>query len=892
MGEITEITKGVQVVSEEGSTIHEDSLLRAIGHTISRRDFLVRTTGAVGVIAIAKYLAAASGRLAAAQSFDCVSPQNLIQFENCRPGTDSWVLANPATDREIEGYASLTSVNIGGQIDLYVNVKSPATDPQYDLEIFRMGYYGGPGGRSIRGPITRDSIAQPMPEMDPQFATFDCNWTDPYQLTIPTDWVSGVCLVKLTARISGKQSYIIFVVRDDNRESDFLFQSSVTTYQAYNNWPGSPNGKSLYGWSSSGNGPSIKASFNRPYAITALPNTEEGVMQGPNLDARFGVGAGEFLTTLNHKDFTTMRGQEYNMVRFLEKEGYDVTYATNIDTHQSSALLKRHRGFFSVGHDEYWTMEMRDNVEAARDNVEATRDNGVNLAFFSANTAYWQIRLEPSRGIADRIVVEYRGGNDYSDIPMPDPNQHDPDPIKRKKTTVLFRDLIVGRPEDELLGVRFECVTRASHTRPFWADVVIEKDSTWVTVDTGLQTGSRLSGLAGYEVDQMCSNPCQIREGETLDCGTPPGGLTLIARSPLPDWPGRTSDMTVYTAESGAIVFAAGTIQWSWGLDDYNADAFVPRVPPLSNTAAQKITHNVLERFRSYDRVDVFARGLDNAMWHKGLQGGRWGDWHSLGGGFRSGPATSSWGVNRLHVFALGLDLQVFYSYWDGVRWSDWQPLGAPSVGLASDFDPAAVSRGPGRIDLFARGNDRAIWHKKFDGGVWQAWQSLGGGFNSGPATASRDVNRLYVFALGLDNALWNNFWDGTAWSDWQRLGTPPTGELTSHPAAVSWDSNRIDVFIRGRDNASNTVIWRKVFDGVWQGWEAIEIPAVGLPADLSSGPAVSSYAKNRLDLFVKGADKALWRRKWDGSDWQEEWESLGGGFESDSAAVSWYGRR
>ncbi len=442
---------------------------------------------------------------------------------------------------------------------------------------------------------------------------------------------------------------------------------------------------------------------------------------------------------------------------------------------------------------------------------------------------------------------------------------------------------------NELLGVRFECGTPTSPTPPFvaGADVVIENASTWVTADTGLQTGYRLSGLAGYEIDQMCSPDgiCQLIPGS---CGTPPAGLTRIAHSQVPT--GRFSDMAMYTHPSGAIVFAAGTIQWSWGLDDYNADATAQPVPPLSNVAAQQLTHNVLERFRSYDRVDVFARGLDNAIWHKGLQGGRWGDWQSLGGGFRSGPATSSWDVNRLHVFALGLDLQVFYSYWDGIQWSDWQPLGAPPVGLASDFDPAAVSWGPGRIDLFARGNNRAIWHKKFADGAWQEWQSLGGGFNSGPATSSVGVNQLHVFALGLDNALWNNYWNGTAWSDWQRLGTPE-GELTSHPAAVSWNFDRIDVFIRGRDSASNTVIWHKVWDGNWQGWEAIGVPAAGLPADLSSGPAVSSYAKNRLDLFVKGADRALWRRKWNGSAWKD-WESLGGGFESDSAAVSWYGRR
>src|SRR5919108_408369 len=94
----------------------------------------------------------------------------------------------------------------------------------------------------------------------------ECRWANGYTLTIPnnpldaTDWASGVYLAKLTAGTSGKQSYIIFVVRDDARRSDYLFQSSVTTFQAYNNW----GGKSLYSYNSP-SGRAQKVSFNRPY---------------------------------------------------------------------------------------------------------------------------------------------------------------------------------------------------------------------------------------------------------------------------------------------------------------------------------------------------------------------------------------------------------------------------------------------------------------------------------------------------------------------------------------------------------------------------------------------------------------------------------------------------
>jgi len=128
-------------------------------------------------------------------------------------------------------------VQRGGQIKLFVS----ATEPFYIVDIYRMGWYGGMGARLIVGGIRRSGNRQPIPTPDTDTGLIECDWTDPYVVTTSNphdenDWVSGVYLAKLTAGISGRQSYIIFVVRDDERLSDYLFQSSVTTFQAYNNW--------------------------------------------------------------------------------------------------------------------------------------------------------------------------------------------------------------------------------------------------------------------------------------------------------------------------------------------------------------------------------------------------------------------------------------------------------------------------------------------------------------------------------------------------------------------------------------------------------------------------------------------------------------------------------
>src|SRR5205807_633196 len=140
----------------------------------------------------------------------------------------------------------------------------------------------------------------------------ECNWTSSYHLTIPTDWVSGVYLAKLSLSSPAAESYIVFVVRDDSRNSDVLVQASFATYQAYNEWGGS----SLY--TRSGDAKTgYKVSFNRPFWRN--------------------FGAGDFVS-LNGNP-----GCEILLVRWLERQGYDVTYATDIDTHENPSLLLSHK---------------------------------------------------------------------------------------------------------------------------------------------------------------------------------------------------------------------------------------------------------------------------------------------------------------------------------------------------------------------------------------------------------------------------------------------------------------------------------------------------------------------------------------------------------------------
>ena len=100
-------------------------------------------------------------------------------------------------------------------------------------------------------------------------------------------------------------------------------QMPFNTFQAYNNW----GGKSLYIWNSTNSIAAVNVSFNRPYAF------------GNQANSASGVGAGEFLTNVQPSTEGMPAGVPYNMVRFLEREGYDVAYITDVDAHENANLL-------------------------------------------------------------------------------------------------------------------------------------------------------------------------------------------------------------------------------------------------------------------------------------------------------------------------------------------------------------------------------------------------------------------------------------------------------------------------------------------------------------------------------------------------------------------------
>ncbi len=462
---------------------------------------------------------------------------NAIVLENQKTGTTAWKITSRSTV-EIAGYAAATSVNKGESLPIKVSLGQAGN---YTLDVYRLGYYGGAGGRLITSSGTLRGANQAIPVEKPGTRLVECNWSTSYTLQIGDDWTSGLYLGNLTDQKTGKQAQFWFVVRDDNGTSDILFQSSFTTFLAYNTFGGS----SLYSFNSPGGQRAYKVSFDRPFIQPATFSP----------------------TATGSGDFNNILRWEYNMVRWLESQGYDVSYLTNVDIHSNPSLLSEHRLFLSVGHDEYWSLEQRNALEQAR-------DTGLSLCFFSANTAYWRVRFEnSSTGVPNRVMACYKDAWPQDPVSANNPSA----------ATNKFRSSQNNRPENALLGVMYVGDTNAIYGG---GDFVVTNSTDPYYANTGLQNGDRLSRLVGFEWDTVINN------------GASPSGLVvlsqadqLVADGKDTDVPSGTNPVSSsavrYTAASGAQVFATGAIQWMWGLD--SADVPSPR----EDARAQQIAVNV-----------------------------------------------------------------------------------------------------------------------------------------------------------------------------------------------------------------------------------------------------------------------------------------------------------
>jgi hypothetical protein len=492
---------------------------------------------------------------------------NPIPAENAQTGSDKWELVTflneiPAKEtlgeQEVVGYASDDSVAPGSTITFNVSV-SP-TRPLDKIEIYRLGFYGNKSGRLMTTlPVPpANTPNQPQCPLDSTTGRYECAWGGASALgfTVPTTWTTGVYIAKLYSTDPAKSapntftSHVTFVVSDPARKADILFVVPTLSHAAYNNYPFDTvnnTGKGLFDFPESrgantvsGNARAVKVSLDRPDILSYMSGFSLG-----NSDQAY----------------------DLHTVRWLERNGYNVNYATDIDVHENPQLLKQHSVVIVGSRAEYWTKELFDAFEQAR-------DAGVHLAFIGGANGYWQVRLEPnSAGKPNRTVVGYKSA--ALDTAAPSGAQ----------TTVRFRDTPVNRPEQTLVGVMQTYQLNATTTPlNYLAGYTVTNASHWAYAGLGLNTGDVITNIVGTTVDNL-------HLSRTKPVST---SYELIAISPFG---AELHNSSIYTAPSGAMVWASGSLAWAWGLDrvDFRPSPDFDFVKP----AVQRVTKNVLDRMSS-----------------------------------------------------------------------------------------------------------------------------------------------------------------------------------------------------------------------------------------------------------------------------------------------------
>ncbi len=439
----------------------------------------------------------------------------------------------------VEGYASQLSYAPGEEVALCVST----TAAKYAVEIARVG-----AKRDVV--LTKKDIEGKEYRTPDECSSHGCGWPASFKFKIPADWKSGYYSVSLSAEDRGGQfvqrgrrtaaSECFFVVRaaEPGKTSKILLQLCTNTYNAYNNW----GGHCLYAFNARNKLQGHRVSFDRPPA-------------------------------------SQYDRWEQAFVAWAESNGYALEYAVNSDLEFRPQLLQAYKLVLSVGHDEYWSAPMRDNLEAFI-------AKGGNVCFFSGNTCCWQVRSEDN----GRALTCWKQW--YNNDPV-----FQTDDLRTLST--LWGHHLVQRPENQLTGVGFLWGGYHRSHGQFMdgpAAFTVHRPDHWIFAGTELKRDDQFGGkdtIVGYECDG-----CEMR----LESGLPvptgndgtPKEFVILGSCPArwhPDdafWYDRfphdrtgAAVMSLYT--KGGTVFTCGSTDWSHGLRG-------------NDPSVMRITKNLLER--------------------------------------------------------------------------------------------------------------------------------------------------------------------------------------------------------------------------------------------------------------------------------------------------------
>jgi hypothetical protein len=503
----------------------------------------------------------------------------IIAAENALTGTAraTWDLASP----NLGGVSTLQGFVDGFTVDKTgtVNFKIAQSDAAgWSAELFRLGYYNGDGARSY-GTITPSggqvtaSQAQPSPgdaDANTTLLSADAgNWSTTLTWTPPAWAPTGMYVLRLN-RTGGGASHVMFILRDDARHADLMFMPADSTWQAYNAWGGMDG--SMYGGNSLYYGTSVDqynadaarfVSYNRP------------IVNRGAADSGRSYGAVEWSTF-----FTS----EYGMLRFLERNGYDVKYYGCIDaagdatgTHLTGNGSTRGGvgAAMFVGHNEYWSDGMRAGWETAK-------AAGLSVFSCAGNEVFW--RLVGSANDADgrprtwecyKSTIAARGSTGRTEWTG---TWRDPDGAgkggDRPENTFTGTIFVVNGPDLRSLVVPYN---GGYSGQPLWRNTSVASLTAGQTYTSGNQ-------ILGFEWDTYGPAGVSTTAANYLAAPHPSArycsdvtysissGLLLTDAGDVYNAAGTATHRLVAmpSGNNGGITFGTGTVNWAFGVDDAN----------------------------------------------------------------------------------------------------------------------------------------------------------------------------------------------------------------------------------------------------------------------------------------------------------------------------------
>jgi len=436
----------------------------------------------------------------------------------------------------VTGYCWPQSIGAGGAVGLHL---SSAGGRDVHVEIARVG-----GTSDVVWAGTVQAADHPVP---PKAYELGCDWPAATIITADPSWRSGYYEVVLTIDVNGKarRDHAFFVLRPPaGSPNTILLQLATNTWYAYNDF----GGHNLYtgGTISSLQRPMARGYLHKPAGAGRRVTTTHP----PDPDMNTHVGY------LRHHHLSPYAGSagwpdwEQPFLQWAERAGYAIDVCTNADLQEHPEVVDGKRLILSVGHDEYWSGPMRDTVEG----FIAV---GGNVAFFSGNTAFWQVRMEDpdAAGTATRMVG-YKG--QFKDDPVYDTP-------RQSELTSIWSDHLIGRPENHMTGVSF---CRGGYHRigkrvtSGAGGYTVHRHEHWLFDGTDIGYGDLLGAgatIVGYECDGC---DFTYRDGLPYPTGSDgtPGNFEILATAPAAHFTRETAARPPKPHEPSEIEFIAGRL--------------------------------------------------------------------------------------------------------------------------------------------------------------------------------------------------------------------------------------------------------------------------------------------------------------------------------------------